>query len=525
MTDLINTIDWSRAQFALTAMYHWLFVPLTLGLGIIVAIMESIYVRKKLCPATPPEETQHWLDVTKYWMRIFGINFAIGVATGIILEFEFGTNWANYSWFVGDIFGAPLAIEGIFAFFCESTFFAVMFFGWEKFSPRQHLAATWLTAFGATLSAWWILVANAWMQHPVGMAFDPETMRCTMESFLDVALSSTAINKFTHTVTSTWSLAGVFVVGVSSWYLLKGRHTRLAHSSIRIGSIVGLAGILLAMWSGDGSAVEISRTQPMKLAAMEGLYEGRHGVPLTAFGILNPDKKWNNDEPAMEVDIAIPCGLSILSRRDANAFVPGIKDIIEGRDFVDGKEVYTVSYAERMERGALAQEALRTYHKAKAEGNDSLVAKSQAELAAHYPYFGYGYLKSVDDAVPPVGLTFYPFHIMVVIGGWLLVFLAGTLITSVRRPGLLEAKVKGLHLFPLLAIATIPLDYVCSQCGWMVAEIGRQPWTIQDLLPCSAAISHVSTSQVQTTFFLFLLLFTALLIAEISIIVKHIKNY
>ncbi|MDE6100629.1 MAG: cytochrome ubiquinol oxidase subunit I, partial [Paramuribaculum sp.] len=204
MNDLMSVVDWSRAQFALTAMFHWVFVPLTLGLSVIVAIMETIYYRSR---------SQRWLAITKFWMSLFGINFAVGVATGIILEFEFGANWSNYSWFVGDIFGAPLAIEGLFAFFMESTFIAVMFFGWTKVSRRFHLAATWLTAIGASISALWILIANGWMQYPVGMKFDPAQMRNVMDNFWDVALSPVAIHKFFHAVFSGWALAGVFVVG------------------------------------------------------------------------------------------------------------------------------------------------------------------------------------------------------------------------------------------------------------------------------------------------------------------------
>ena len=195
MENLVEVVDWSRWQFALTAMYHWLFVPLTLGISVIIGIMETIYYRTR---------SRRWLAITKFWMTLFGINFALGVATGIILEFEFGTNWSNYSWFVGDIFGAPLAIEGLLAFFMESTFIAVMFFGWNKVSPRFHLAATWLTAIGASISALWILIANAWMQHPVGMEFDPAQMRNVMDDFWAVVLSPVAIHKFFHAVMSGW---------------------------------------------------------------------------------------------------------------------------------------------------------------------------------------------------------------------------------------------------------------------------------------------------------------------------------
>ena len=258
MIESIDTslIDWSRAQFAMTAMYHWIFVPLTLGLAVVMGIMETLYYKTG---------NEFWKKTAQFWMKLFGINFAIGVATGLILEFEFGTNWSNYSWFVGDIFGAPLAIEGILAFFMEATFIAVMFFGWGKVSKRFHLASTWLTGLGATISAWWILVANAWMQHPVGMEFNPDTVRNEMVDFWAVATSPVAVNKFFHTVLSGWVLGAVFVVGISCWYLLKKRNREFALASIKIGAIFGLVASLLSVWTGDGSGYQIAQTQPMKL--------------------------------------------------------------------------------------------------------------------------------------------------------------------------------------------------------------------------------------------------------------------
>ena len=296
------TIDWSRAQFALTAIYHWLFVPLTLGLAVIMGIVETCYYRTR---------KQFWKDASMYWQKLFGINFAMGVATGIILEFEFGTNWSNYSWFVGDIFGAPLAIEGILAFFMESTFVAVMFFGWKKVSAGFHLASTWLTGIGATLSAWWILVANAWMQYPIGQEFNPDTMRFEMNSFWEVAVSPFAVNKFCHTITSSWIIGAIFVVGVSSWYLLKGRERQLAVNSMKIATVVGLCASLLAAFTGDGSAYQVAKVQPMKLAAMEALYNGGHSQPLTAVAWVSPFGQpdyQNGQEPPFK--IGIPKALS-----------------------------------------------------------------------------------------------------------------------------------------------------------------------------------------------------------------------
>ncbi len=272
-----SLVDWSRAQFALTAMYHWIFVPLTLGITFLIAIMETIYVKTK---------DPKWKEITKFWIGVFGINFAIGVATGIILEFEFGTNWSNYSWFVGDIFGAPLAIEGIMAFFMESTFIAIMFFGWNKVSQKVHLISTWLVAIGSNLSALWILVANGWMQNPVGMRFNPDTMRNEMYDFWAVLFNPVAVNKFIHTIMSSYIVGAVFVVGISSWYLLKNREEILAKRSIIVAAIFGLAASFATILTGDESARVVAKYQPMKLAAMEGLYQGSQEAPLAIIIML-----------------------------------------------------------------------------------------------------------------------------------------------------------------------------------------------------------------------------------------------
>lgn len=509
MNDLTTVVDWSRLQFALTAIYHWLFVPLTLGLSVMVAIMESIYYKTK---------SESWLKTTKFWMTLFGINFAIGVATGIILEFEFGTNWSNYSWFVGDIFGAPLAIEGILAFFMESTFVAVMFFGWNKVSPRFHLASTWLTSIGAAISALWILVANAWMQYPVGMEFDPDQMRNVMDNFWAL-FSGIAVNKFFHAVFSGWALAGVFVVGVSCWFLWKKRNIEFALRSIKTGAWFGLAGMLLTMYTGDGSAVEVTRHQPMKLAAMEGLYHGHEGQNLAAVAILNPDKTWDNDEDEYLFEIAIPRGLALLGRHDTGAFIPGITDIINGVDIVNGDTVNTVSYAERIEMGRKAQEALRVYGAARENGDSIAMASSLSTLRENYKFFGYGYLNSVEEAVPPVGLTFTMFRVMVILGSYFLAFFIIVLFL-VYRTKLMEKAT----WIQWIAMLSVPFMWVCSEAGWCVAEVGRQPWTIQDILPTTAAISNIPASSVVVTFWLFALVFTVLLIAETSIMCRHISR-
>lgn len=511
MDELLSTVDWSRAQFALTAIVHWLFVPLSIGLSLIVGIMESIYYKTG---------NERWKRMTKFWMLLFGINFACGVATGIILEFEFGTNWSNYSWFVGDIFGAPLAIEGIVAFFMESTFIAVMFFGWNRVSRGFHLAATWLTAAGVCLSAYWILVANAWMQYPVGMEFDPAQMRNVMASFSEVTLSPVAVNKFFHTVLSGWVLGAVFVVGVSAWFLLKKSNVEFAKDSMKIASWVGFAGIVLTIWTGDGSAVNVAKVQPMKLAAMEGLYNGSCGQSLVAFGIVNPDKKPGDGQKALYGEISIPKGLSVLANHDADSYVAGIDDLIAGVAIdANGDTINTVSYAERIARGRQAQQALRDYDTAMKTGDSAAMAAAAEAIKADFKYFGYGYLDSVDEAVPPVALTFYAFRVMVMGGGYLLAFFLLMLFISYRKPAVMEKKWIG-----VLGLLTIPIVWIVSEAGWVTAEMGRQPWTIEGLLPTRAAVSHISAGSVQLTFWMFVVVFVGLLVAEISIMTREIAK-
>ena len=482
-------VDWSRLQFALTAAYHWLFVPLTLGLAVVMATMESVYV------ATGDE---FWKRTTKFWMKLFAINFTVGIATGIILEFEFGTNWSNYSWFVGDIFGAPLAIEGIFAFFIEATFFAVMFFGWEKVSKHFHLASTWLTGIGAAISAVWILVANSWMQNPVGMEFNPDTVRHEMVDFWALVLNPVAVSKFFHSVFSGWMTGAIFVIGISCWYLLKGRERRFALSSIRVAAIVGIIGTFAVMLSGDSSGVQVAKYQPMKLAAAEGLEDGGTRA---GFSIV----------PGVEV----PGVLSILATHDIDGYVPGINNILEGYTTPDGER--HLSAEEKMERGDIALKAFSDY-RALRESDPAAAAEARALLDENVEYFGYGYIDSKEELVPPVGLVYWAFRVMVGIGGLLLLFMV--VVLWAERKGRLEG------MRPLLwaALLAIPLVYIAGQAGWIVAEVGRQPWVIDGLLPVKAAVSSVSVAAVQTTFWLFVAIFTLFLVIELRIMFKAINE-
>ncbi|MBO7307711.1 MAG: cytochrome ubiquinol oxidase subunit I [Alistipes sp.] len=491
MSTMIETalVDWSRLQFALTAGYHWIFVPLTLGLAVIMAVMETIYVVKG---------DEFWKRTAKFWMKLFAINFAVGIATGIILEFEFGTNFSNYSWFVGDIFGAPLAIEGIFAFFMEATFFAVMFFGWQKVGKGFHLASTWFVALGAAISAIWILVANSWMQHPVGMEFNPDTVRHEMVDFWAVALNPVAVSKFFHSWFSGWMTGAILVIGISCWYLLKGRERKFALASIRVAALVGILGTFAVMFSGDSSGIHVAKYQPMKLAAAEGLEDGGERAP---FSIV----------PGVE----IPGMLSILATHDIDGYVPGINNILDGYTTPDGTTY--LSAEEKIERGKIALKAFTEYRELK-DSNPEEAAVARQTLDENIDYFGYGYIDSRDELVPPVPLVYWAFRVMVGLGSALLLLMC--VILWAERTKRLE-KMRWLMW---VALFSIPLVYLAGQAGWIVAEVGRQPWVIEGLLPVKSAVSSVSVSAVKTTFFIFVAIFTLFLAIECRILLKAIKE-
>ncbi|HFU76914.1 MAG TPA: cytochrome ubiquinol oxidase subunit I [Epsilonproteobacteria bacterium] len=498
-----SLVDWSRAQFALTALYHWIFVPLTLGLTFIVAIMESMYVK-----------TGHtwWKNTTRFWMTLLAINFAIGLATGIIMEFEFGTNWSNYSWIVGDIFGAPLAIEGLMGFFMESTFFAIMFFGWNKVSKKMHLLSTWLVAIGSNLSALWILVANGWMQHPVGMHFNPDTARNEMTDFWAVLFNPNAYSKFLHTISSGYLLASLFVIAVSSWYLLKKRDIQFAKRSIMVAASFGLIVSLFTITTGDDSARSVAKYQPMKLAAMEGLYNGKKGAEIVAFGILDPSKKIGDNKDPFLFKFAIPYGLSLLSYHNINAFIPGIKQLVLG-----DKEHNIISVKEKMSEGQQAVEALNDYKKAKKEGNLPKAQEAKIRFETYNKYLGYGYLKSPEQTIPNVPIVFYAFHIMVGFG--VLFMLLFIIILFLVMTNSLEKQ----RWILWSGVWALPMGYIAQEAGWIVAEAGRQPWAIQDMLPVGMATSSISSGSVMFTFWMFAILFTGLLIAEVKIMMTQIN--
>ncbi len=514
-------VNWSRAQFALTALYHWIFVPLTLGLSFILAIMETLYYK------TGDEK---WLKIEKFWLRLFVINFVIGAATGIILEFEFGNNWSNYSYFVGDIFGAPLAIEGIMAFFLESVFIALVVFGWDKLSKKAHLISTWLMAIGTNLSALWILVANAWMQNPVGMRFNPDTMRNEMIDFWAVVFSPIAMNKFIHTITSAYTFAALFVISVSSYLILKNKDKVYAKYSMLVASVFGFISILATILAGHGSAQQVAIHQPMKLAAMEGLYEGEEGTPLIIAGIpyLRPNDKRNlieamiddvQGENQLEVRfmsfVEIPKGLSFLAFNDPNAFVPGVKDLVMGN------EKYNIpSLDQRIANGKKSIEALKNYHKLKKEGKTDEAQKQLQIFEENYKDFGYGYFDGLDKnfLLPPITLTFFAFHIMVGLGTWFLIFFA-LVFMYLWKDQLIDKK-----WLLKLGVWGILFGFIAQQTGWLTAEMGRMPWVIQDKMPTFVAMSYLNKESIMITFFMFFAIFTLLLIAEIKIMLSTIKK-
>lgn len=510
MFDLIDMslVDWSRAQFALTALYHWIFVPLTLGIIFIIAIMEWIYVKTG---------DKKWEKTVKFWMKLMAINFAIGVATGIILEFEFWTNWSNYSWFVWDIFGAPLAIEWIMAFFLESVMMATMFWGWWKMSRRAHLAVTWATAIWTNLSAIWILSANAWMQHPVWMAFNPDLMRNEMVNFWEVIFSPIAMNKFLHVVSSSYVYAAAFMIMVSCYYLLRGREKDFAKKSIVVAATFWLLWSIVTGATWDIHAKLISEHQPMKLAAMEALYDWWNWVWLKLWAYFWEEKvKWM---PEISLAPEVPKWLSFLAFSDFNSYVPGINDILY-KGYTNNAWVYERPYIDRIEPGQKAIKALLAYKQAKKVWNEELASKKLAIFKANEKDFWFGYFSKdkMEEFIPNVPLMFYAFRTMVWVGSALPFLFLIILIFTYKNK--IEDKKWLLRIWML----TFLLAFLWQELWRVVAEVGRQPWTVQNMLPTKMSTSHLDVRAVKLTFFLFLTIFTALIIAEFKIMISAIKT-
>ncbi|MEM8800909.1 MAG: cytochrome ubiquinol oxidase subunit I [Pseudomonadota bacterium] len=500
----LDVVELSRLQFAMTAMYHFLFVPLTLGLSIIVAIMETVYVMTG---------RPIWRQITKFWGTLFGINFVLGVATGITMEFQFGMNWSYYSHYVGDIFGAPLAIEGLMAFFLEATFVGLFFFGWDKLSKVQHLVVAWLVAIGSNFSALWILIANGWMQNPVGAEFNPDTMRMEMTSFWEVLFNEVAQAKFVHTVSAGYVTAAVFVLGVSAWYLLKNRHVELARRSITIAASFGLASALSVVVLGDESGYSASHTQRMKLAAIEAMWE-TEPAPASFTAIGFPDQEARETHYAVH----IPWAMGIIGTRSLTQEIPGIEDLVDAAH-------------ERVERGIIAYDALQTIR----EQRDATPADVRATFEEHSGDLGFAYLllryvddpreatpeqiaQAAEDTVPTVWPLFWAFRIMVGLG---FAFI------GVMAYFFYRSSFKG-QTYPRwalwAAVVAIPTPWIAAEMGWFVAEFGRQPWTVDGVLPTALSASHLSVADLLITLAGFILFYSILFVVEIGLMLKYIRK-
>ena len=502
----LDIVDLSRLQFAITALYHFLFVPLTIGLSIIVAIMETVYVMTG---------RTIWRDMTKFWGVLFGINFAMGVATGVVMEFQFGMNWSYYSHYVGDIFGAPLAIEGLMAFFLEATFVGLFFFGWDRMSKRAHLVATWLVALGSNFSALWILIANGWMQNPVGAVFNPQTMRMEVNDFFAVLTNPVAQAKFVHTVSAGYVTAAIFVLGVSAWYLLKGRHVHLAKRSMTVAASFGLAASLSVVVLGDESGYLSSEHQKMKLASIEAMWDTEPApAAFTAFGI--PDREARETHFAVH----IPWVMGLIGTRSLTTEIPGINDLVKNAEG-------------HIRNGIQAYDALQIIRAAKSDAE--IPAEAKAKFEDKGTSLGYALLlmRYVDDprkasdeqihmaamdTVPPVGPLFWSFRVMVALGMFFIVLTGTFFYLSARHR---------LDAYPWLlkiAVLSIPLPWIAAECGWVVAELGRQPWIIEGVLPTAMAVSNLGATTLLLTILGFIAIYTVLFIIEMKLMFKAIQK-
>lgn len=498
---LDQVVELSRLQFALTAMYHFLFVPLTLGLVFLLAIMESVYVMTG---------KQIYKDMTKFWGKLFGINFALGVTTGLAMEFQFGTNWSYYSQYVGDIFGAPLAIEALMAFFLESTMVGMFFFGWDKMSKRQHLAVTWLVAVGTNLSALWILVANGWMQNPVGAVFNFETMRMEMASFADVVLNPVAQVKFVHTVASGYVTGAVFVLAISSFYLLKKRDVEFARRSFAIAAAFGIAAIIATIVLGDESGFEVGKVQPAKLAAMEAEWNTEPApAAMTVFGF--PDDQTMTTKMAIKV----PYVMGLIATRSLDTPVTGIKQLIAQNEQRIRRGMVAYGLLEKLRAGNATPELKAQFDAVKQDLGFGLLLKAYTDKVVDATD---AQIKAAARAsIPNVAPMYWSFRVMVGAGMALLVILAAAMAASLmpklqRNPWLLKAL-----------IFSLPLPWLAIEAGWFVAEYGRQPWTITDVLPTVVSASGLSVGELWTSIAAITAFYTVFLVVELFLMIKFAR--
>jgi cytochrome bd ubiquinol oxidase subunit I len=497
----MDLVELSRLQFAVTALYHFIFVPLTLGLSILLGIMETVYVMTN---------KPIWRDMVKFWGILFGINFAMGVATGITMEFQFGTNWAYYSHYVGDVFGAPLAIEGLMAFFLEATFVGMFFFAWDRLSKIQHLIATWLLALGTNLSALWILIANGWMQFPVGAHFNVDTMRMEVSDFMAVLFNPVAQAKFVHTVSAGYVTGSVFVLAISAWYLLKGRHVDFAKRSMTVAASFGLASALSVVVLGDESGYTAGVNQKMKIAAIEAMWNTEPApASFTVFGL--PDLATHTTP----YEIKVPWVLGLVATRSVDTPVPGINQLVGLAH-------------DRIKDGLVAYDALL---KIKKDRHD---AASRTTLDVHVANLGYALLlkhirpdiqnateadiqAAANSTVPNVPVLFWSFRFMVAFGFWFIALFAVAFWLSTRQ------RLDRYRWFLRAAFWTLPLPWLAAELGWIVAEYGRQPWVIVGVLPTALGVSSTDPGNVLFSLLGFIGFYSALLVADFYLLVKYIR--
>jgi cytochrome bd ubiquinol oxidase subunit I len=497
----LDLVELSRLQFAATALYHFIFVPLTLGLSIILGIMETVYVMTGM-PV--------WKKIVQFWGVLFGINFAMGVATGITMEFQFGTNWAYYSHYVGDVFGAPLAIEGLMAFFLEATFIGLFFFAWDRLSKIQHLIATWLLALGTNLSALWILIANGWMQYPVGAKFNADTMRMEVTDFMAVLFNPVAQAKFVHTVSAGYVVGSIFVLAISAWYLLKGRHIEFAKRSMTVAASFGLASALSVVVLGDESGYTAGQNQQMKIAAIEAMWQTEPApASFTLFGLPNLATH------KTEYQIKIPWVLGLIATRSADKQVPGIQQLVG--------EAHT-----RIKSGIIAYETLM---QVRAHPKDEAL---RTALDKHVDDLGFALLlksirpdienatpaqiqEAANSTIPNVPVLFWSFRFMVGLGFFFIALFAFAFWLSARR------QLDKHRWFLWVSFLSLPLPWIAAELGWIVAEYGRQPWVVVGILPTAMGVSSTSTGNVLFSLLGFVVFYSALLVADIYLLQKFIR--
>lgn len=498
----MDVIELSRLQFAVTVLYHFLFVPLTLGLSWILVIMEAVYVMTGKVI---------YRDMTQFWGKLFGINFALGVTTGITMEFQFGTNWSYYSHYVGDIFGAPLALEGLMAFFMEATLVGLFFFGWDRMTRRQHLLVTIFMALGTNLSALWILVANGWMQNPVGAVFNLETMRMEMTSFADVFFNPEAQNKFVHTVSAGYVAGSMFVLSVSSWYLLRKKDIEFAKKSFRIASAFGMASILSVLVLGDESGYSIGHAQKTKLAALEAMWE-TEPAPASFNLIAMPNEK----EMKNDFAVHIPYVMGIIGTRSLDKEIPGIKDIVaENRKRIEsGQQAVTALETLRRNRDDAAARDVFEQHQDNL-GFGLLLKQYTDNVAAATPEIKD---RAARATIPKVAPLFWSFRVMVFCGVVMLLVFGLSFWHSVKNT---FAHKKWLLR---LAVFSLPLPWIAIEAGWLLAEYGRQPWTIYGVLPTHLSASSLSVSSLYASLAGFIAFYTVLLVVEVYLMRKYISR-